>query len=78
MTIAGSIFLIAVGAILYFALNLRVAHVNIDVVGIILMVAGGAGLVLGLIQQAMWTRRAREVPVEEVPVERRPPPPPRY
>jgi len=81
MTIAGSIFLIAVGAILYFALNLRVAHVNIDVVGIILMIAGGAGLVLGLIQQAMWARRAREVPIEaqEVPVEdRRPPPEPRY
>lgn len=78
MTIGVSIFLIAAGAILYFALNLRVAHVDIDVVGIILMVAGGAGLVLGLIQQAMWARRAREVPVEEVPVERRPPPPPRY
>jgi hypothetical protein len=28
MTIAGSIFLIAVGAILYFATNLRVAHVR--------------------------------------------------
>ena len=27
MTVAASIFLIAVGAILYFALNLRVAHV---------------------------------------------------
>lgn len=77
MTIGVSIFLIAVGAILYFALNLRVAHVDIDVVGIILMVAGGAGLVLGLIQQAMWSRRAREVPAED----RRPPPeqpPPRY
>lgn len=74
MTIAGSIFLIAVGAILYFALNLRVAHVDIDVVGIILMVAGGAGLVLGLIQQAIWARRAREVPVEG----RRPPPEPPY
>jgi hypothetical protein len=50
--------------------------VDIDVVGIILMVAGGAGLILGLIQQAMWSRRAREVPVED----RRPPPepPPRY
>lgn len=76
MTMGVSIFLIAVGAILYFALNLHVAHVDIDIVGIILMVAGGAGLVLGLIQQAMWSRRAREVPVED----RRPPPeqPPRY
>ncbi|HEY0390285.1 MAG TPA: hypothetical protein VGC63_01090 [Solirubrobacterales bacterium] len=81
MTIAGSIFLIAVGAILYFALNLRVAHVDIDIVGIILMFAGGAGVVLGLIQQAMWTRRAHEGPIEarEIPVEdRRPPREPRY
>jgi hypothetical protein len=30
MTIGGSIFLIAVGAILYFATNVRVAHVSID------------------------------------------------
>ena len=66
MTVGGSIFLIAVGAILYFATNLHVAHVSIDTVGLILMIAGGAGLILGLIQQAMWSRRARrDVVVEE-------------
>jgi hypothetical protein len=63
MTIAGSIFLIAVGAILYFATNLRVAHVNIDTVGLILMLAGLAGLVLGFIQQNMGSRR--EVAIED-------------
>jgi hypothetical protein len=66
MTIAGSIFLIAVGAILYFATNLRVAHVSIDTVGLILMIAGAAGLVLGMIQEAIWSRRSqRDVVVEE-------------
>jgi hypothetical protein len=66
MTIGGSIFLIAVGAILYFATNLHVAHVSIDTVGLILMIAGAAGLVLGLLQQAMWSRRSRrDVVVEE-------------
>ena len=66
MTIGGSIFLIAVGAILYFATNLRVAHVSIDTVGLILMIAGAAGLVIGLIQEAIWSRRARRgVVVEE-------------
>ncbi len=66
MTIGGSIFLISVGAILYFATNLRVAHVSIDTVGLILMIAGAAGLVLGLFQQAMWSRRSRrDVVVEE-------------
>jgi Domain of unknown function (DUF6458) len=66
MTIGGSIFLIAVGAILYFATNLHVAHVNIDTVGLILMIAGAVGLVLGLIQQAIWSKRSgRGVLVEE-------------
>lgn len=66
MTIAGSIFLIAVGAILYFATNLRVAHVSIDTVGLILMLAGLAGLVLGFIQQGMWSRRSRrEAAIED-------------
>lgn len=65
MTIAGSIFLIAVGAILYFATNLRVAHVSIDTVGLILMIAGLAGLVLGFVQQSMWSRRSRREAVIE-------------
>jgi hypothetical protein len=66
MTIGGSIFLIAVGAVLYFATNLRVAHVSIDTVGLILMIAGLAGLVLGFFQQGIWSRRSRrEVVVED-------------
>jgi hypothetical protein len=66
MTIGGSIFLIAVGAILYFATNIRVAHVSIDTVGLILMIAGLAGLVLGLIQQALLSKRSRrQVTVED-------------
>lgn len=75
MTIGGSIFLIAVGAILYFATNVHVAHVSIDTVGLILMIAGGAGLVLGFIQQAMWSRRSRR---EVVVDDRRNPDEPRY
>jgi hypothetical protein len=67
MTIAGSIFLAAVGAILYFATNLRLAHVSIDTVGLILMIAGLAGLVLGLVQQGIWSRRVRRgVTVEDL------------
>jgi len=74
MTIGGSIFLIAVGAILYFATNLHVAHISIDTVGLILMIAGLAGLVLGFIQQGIWSRRARrEVLVEDRRDPRQPP-----
>ena len=78
MTIAGGIFLIAVGAILRFATNVHVAHVSLDTVGLILMIAGAAGLILGLIQQRMWARRtAGTVPVERAPVEEREIPPDR-
>jgi hypothetical protein len=74
MTIAGSIFLIAAGAILRFATNLRVAHVDLDTVGLILMIAGLAGLILGFVQQRMWSRRAATaVPVEEREIPPRPP-----
>jgi Domain of unknown function (DUF6458) len=74
MTIAGSIFLIAAGAILRFALNVRVEGVSLDTVGLILMLAGLAGLILGFVQYALWTRRTRrgEVVVDD----RRDPPPP--
>jgi len=74
MTIGGSIFLIAVGAILYFATNLRVAHVSIDTVGLILMIAGLAGLLLGFAQQVLWSRRSRrEVVVDDRGDPRQPP-----
>jgi hypothetical protein len=44
-------------------------------VGLILMIAGAAGLVLGLVQQAIWSKRSgRAVTLEE----RRDPEGPRY
>lgn len=59
MTIAGGILLIVVGAILTFATNLHVQGVSLDTVGWILMIAGGAGLVLAFFQEAIWAERAR-------------------
>lgn len=66
MTIGFSIFLIVVGAILKFATNVHVAHVNLDTVGVILMIAGAVGFLLGLYFEVARTRRRQEVPVEEV------------
>jgi len=43
-----SIFLIAAGAILRYAVNLTVEGVEIDTVGLILMVVGIIGLVISL------------------------------
>ncbi len=59
MTIAAAIFLIAVGAILKFATNFHVQGVSIDTVGVILMIAGAAGLLLSFFQEAIWSDRAR-------------------
>ncbi len=48
MGIGVSVFLIAVGAILTFAVNASTPGANLDVVGIILMIAGGLGLLVSL------------------------------
>jgi hypothetical protein len=48
MTIGGSLLLVAIGAILKYAVTFTVSGVNIHVVGVILMIAGILGLVLGL------------------------------
>jgi Domain of unknown function (DUF6458) len=48
MTIGSSLFLIAVGAILRYAVKDNWQAVDIPTVGLILMIAGVVGLVLGL------------------------------
>ena len=54
MGIGVGIFLIAVGAIMTFALDVSVAGIDLDIVGWILMLAGVAGLVLFFY---FWNRR---------------------
>ncbi len=51
MTIATAIFLIAVGAILRYAINVESDVIDIQTVGLILMIAGGAGLALSLLYE---------------------------
>jgi hypothetical protein len=58
MGIGVSIFLIAVGAILTFALELRVGVLNLDIVGWILMAAGVLGLIMTTV---VWGPRRRAV-----------------
>jgi hypothetical protein len=53
-----SIFLIAAGAILYFAVSKSVTGLSLDTVGVILMIVGAGGLVISLIM--VGTARARE------------------
>jgi hypothetical protein len=57
MTIGTSIFLIALGAILAFAVNATVAGISIQTAGVILIAVGALGLVIGLF---MLSRRPSE------------------
>ena len=54
MGLGTSIFLIAVGAILDFAVNWRVQGVDLHTVGAILMIVGAIGLLLSLIFWNSW------------------------
>ena len=54
MGIGVSIFLLAVGAILTFALDAEVSGINLDTVGIILMVVGIIGLVMSAMFWSTW------------------------
>jgi len=65
--IGGSIFLIAVGAILAFAVHVSVGWLSLNVVGFVLMIAGRVGLLLTL---WFWSNRRRTVATPAVPVER--------
>jgi hypothetical protein len=51
VTIATAIFLIAIGAILRYAINVDTDVIDIQTVGLILMIAGGAGLAISLLYE---------------------------
>jgi hypothetical protein len=59
MTIGMSIFLIVGGAILKYAVTADVEGVDLEVVGVILMIGGILGLVISLLYTALWSERAR-------------------
>ena len=67
MGIGTSIFLIAVGAILKFAVHTSVSGISLQTVGVVLMVVGVIGLILSFIWMSMADRRPREVVVERDP-----------
>jgi hypothetical protein len=76
MRLGASLFLIAAGAILAFAVTDSVRGVNLYVVGVVLMIVGGIGLLAEVI---IWTSRRRtDVLVREDRYVDGAPPPPRY
>lgn len=66
MTIGVSLLLIAVGAILKFAVTASVAGVSLGTIGIILMIIGGIGLLIALFM--LGRRREDTVVREQEPV----------
>ena len=73
MTVGSSIFLIAVGAILRYAVTANVSGVSLPTIGLILMLAGLFGLVLSLFYVFAWRPRRT---VGRGLAERGPPEPP--
>ena len=69
MGIGTSIFLIAIGAILYFAVNADVSVLEISTVGVILMIVGALGLVISL----FFLGSARRAPADRTVVREREP-----
>jgi hypothetical protein len=54
MGIGVSLFLIAVGAVLDFAVDVRTSGFNLNTMGVILMIVGGIGLLLSLLFWGSW------------------------
>jgi hypothetical protein len=59
MGIGTSILLIAVGAILRFAVSVHTSGFNIHTIGVILMVVGVIGLLISLLWMTIWADRTR-------------------
>jgi hypothetical protein len=68
MGIGISVFLLAVGAILTFAINVTAQGVNLDTVGVILMLVGALGLLMSMLfwsSFAPFADRGRDTYVRE-------------
>ena len=54
MGIGTSLFLLAVGAILTYAVNVTVSGLDLNAVGIILMIIGAVGIIVSVIYWNSW------------------------
>ena len=65
-----SLFFLAVGAILTFAVNTSVSGIDIDTIGVILMVIGLLGMLMSLVLWDSWSPRPLQRD-DEVVIDRR-------
>lgn len=74
MGIGVSLLLIAAGAILVWGVTGELAGVDVDAIGVILMIVGAAGLLISLIFWSSWGGPGYFGRRRETYVEDRPPP----
>lgn len=70
MTIGTSLFIIAVGAILRYAVKDSIAGIDLPTAGLILMLVGAFGLVLGI--YLAFVRREPDPTLDDPALRRRP------
>lgn len=58
--IGGSLFLVALGAILYWAVTVEAEGFDLNMIGLILMIVGVVGLILTLIMTASAEKTERD------------------
>jgi hypothetical protein len=71
MGISASLVLIAIGAILKWAVTATVSGINLDTVGVVLLIVGAVGLLLSLIFWSSWGgfgARERTTVVRDEPI----------
>ena len=73
MALGTSLFLIAVGAILRYAVSDSLQGIDIPTIGLILMIVGVVGMVISFFMMTLWDRDRRRGDVVD-----RPPPPRGY
>ena len=60
MGLGTSLLLIAIGAVLRFAVTVTTSGVNLHTVGVILMIIGGVGLIVSLLWMTVLADRRRD------------------
>jgi fluoride ion exporter CrcB/FEX len=74
MALGTSLFLIAVGAILRYAVSDSVPGIDLPTIGLILMIVGIVGMLISLFMMTLWDRdRRRDVVDDRRYVDRRDP-----
>lgn len=62
MALGTSLFLIALGAVLRFAVSVSTHGFSIHTIGVILMIVGVVGLIISLLWMMVWSERDRRRP----------------